>query len=452
MATPPIAYTIAGATDEYHKIFFQDGSFTDQDTVALSLIQIPLWRPLWFNTISGKNKHAEEHFIDHANKELKKMSRFLLDHKEITIVMMISKSPCFKCRRQLEDFFEKLTVLRKVGINFLLRIANLYHGDDGRKEIIIYELTRWLQYIKNEGLVCSVAIEPIIVTEELSNYTPRGIIEPPRSLVEEQRLRKWDEAKRDRTKKDEQIKGIVNKIEQGVQSPFLYYKTLADYRTLDVSYKRLFYESEPTPPKISTVVGFSQMELIATKKRGGVESHVCEPIRFNFTGCCAVSEKIFNMITQQKEKLFRRWTLREINLTLMFTHCPCRQCLYNILEYLILAHVDKIHLTVHIANFCDEEPTISDMAMWMVELEEKNIPIQLEEILVMTQIPTVYKPKDKCKLEWYQIKKERRSYDSDIKTIVSEIYSEKHTIQHPPEDDQDINELTAQMTTFGLSY
>ena len=99
-------YSIGGITrNNYKDIFFQHGSFSDQKTVAYSLLEIDEEEVNSFQTMSGDGEHAEGAFIKEANEELKHQN---IEDKNLHVIIMLSKSPCFNCREELEVFFEKI--------------------------------------------------------------------------------------------------------------------------------------------------------------------------------------------------------------------------------------------------------------------------------------------------------------------------------------------------------
>ena len=444
MATPPITYTIASAKDQYKSNFFQYGLFSDQSTVALSLIQTPQ-RPFDYNRKSGEKIHAEEYFINDANKDLEEID-WSSSEKDVTVVMMISKSPCFNCREELEVFFHKWST-NGLQISYVLRIANLYYGDDRRiKDVIINDLATWRMYLKVKNFVQQVSIDPISVTEELNTYSPR--------IRDE---KKWEAAKQKRQQKDADIRTHVQTIQSRNPPPVveICYKRLTEFsedKSLNADGKRLFYRSCPQPPTQAAVVALGQIKVHAVNTMGTTKSKIRRHIKIADPGqgCCDPTSHVFNKITSFP----KCWNLTEISLTLMITHCPCRACLQNIYDRLIeMAPPDQVitrHLTLRIANFCEPDVTtvtVTEMAEWMVQLEKTNFSLHLEAIPVLVEIQSQIErrlsgtPRD----NWEQVKVERCSNDLTIGRTVDQIYSEKHRIQQPT-----VSDLTNAMGTLAL--
>ena len=430
----------------HKKVFFGYGPFIDQYTVALSMIRsdgiISGVLPYNCATISGKGKHAEIAFIEQADRELKQIIKSR-SYCNITIVMMLSKSPCFNCREELEVFFEKWT-RNGVQIRYILRIGNLYHGNDQKEDVIISKLASWLRYLTGNNIVCEVLIEPISVTIELSTYTPRKIIEPPDS---------WETAKQHRKARDADIKTSVGKIQAEIQNPpmnpppvEIIYPSLKEFsqdESLDANGKRLFYWSCPQPLLQATVVTLGQIRVNAMgRDKSKLHRHI-EITKLSL-GCCGPISQVWDKITNFP----KCWTLTQIHLTLMFSNCPCIQCLYRILERLteMAAQMATKQLTLRIANFC----LTTEMAEWMVELEKRNIIINLEPITVMAELPRVNKPNETLRQDWEQVKQDRRDHDLTIKTRVEDIYSEKGRMQQPPVDSPAVDDLTTQFGTLTL--
>ena len=448
-------YTIADTIDQYKPIYFQYGLFSDQSTVALSFISSVLCI-LPFNTKSG-NKHAEEYFIDGANQELEKMSRFLLDHKEITIVMMISKSPCFNCREELEVFFHWWS-RRGLQISYVLRIANLYYGDGSRiTNVIINNLATWLRHLKVNNIVHQVSIQPISVTEELNTYSPR--------IRDE---KKWEETIQKRQKKDADIRrhvcAINTAIHSGnplpVESRYMY-TSLTEFsndRSLNANGKRLFYRSCPQPPTQAAEVALGQIEVHAVNTMGTTKSKILRHIKIadpkGCRQCCVPTTLVLEKITSFP----KCWNLTEISLTLMITHCPCGKCFQDIYNRLILMappdQVIKRHLTLRlrIANFCEPDAAVTEIAEWMVELEKINFSIHLEAIPVLEELPSqiVHRPPHIGREYWEQVKVERRSNDLTSQQIVRQINSEKRRIQQLMVVDPTVSDLTTYMRKLVL--
>ena len=156
--------------EEYKSIFYQKDGFSDLNTVAFSIVVIngDSYRAE-FQTKNSKKGHAEIAFIENVTKVLGGQGA------NIEITINLSKSPCFTCREDLENFFDYLRVNRGARVIFTLRIANLYFGDGGGKDEIIEDLVSWLCHLNRENIVHTLVIQPILVVTEIRHYRPRGV-------------------------------------------------------------------------------------------------------------------------------------------------------------------------------------------------------------------------------------------------------------------------------------
>lgn len=159
-------------------IFFQSRTHLDKTTVALCVIPGIRDGSTFY---SKEGTHAEVDFIEAVQSEIKKAVQSEIkavqsetkavqskvndwSGRDVEIVMMLSKSPCFNCREELEVFFESLSGR----ITFVLRIANLYHGKQQTpSDIVIRDLMAWLHYLREENIIENFELEPISVTNEL---------------------------------------------------------------------------------------------------------------------------------------------------------------------------------------------------------------------------------------------------------------------------------------------
>ena len=152
-------------------IFFQYGAFADQKTVAFSIFEIDGERIIALLTKSGRGKHAEVRMITVAKKALEYKN---IQGKHLTMIIMLSKSPCFNCREELEVFLEKMKN-KGAFVTVILRIANLYYGDGGGEKQIIDQLAGWRNYLINERIIHLFILEPISVTRELTWYSKEDV-------------------------------------------------------------------------------------------------------------------------------------------------------------------------------------------------------------------------------------------------------------------------------------
>ena len=86
---------------------------------------------------STRGLHAEQAFIRNARKRLRRFTTL----EEISVTMLISYSPCFKCREDLQEFF----ISCRVPVHFNLKIARLYCDGSSTDEA-----ERTLDFWKND--------------------------------------------------------------------------------------------------------------------------------------------------------------------------------------------------------------------------------------------------------------------------------------------------------------
>ena len=407
----------------YKDTFFQINSFIDSTTVALCVIP-GIKKERIFCSKGGK--HAEVAFIEDV--ELEKIHR---SDGEVEIVMMISKSPCFNCREALEVFFE----IFPCPINFVLRIANLYQGKYNTPlDVVISDLMTWLDYLRKQKIVENVQLEPISVTEELKDYKTSGFD-----------VDKWSPVLDARKRKDDNIESIVTAVKHYEQQPVItaHCKTLNDVQRLDPLCKRLFYRSNRQPPTTATVAAIGQISVKAQSLTNRDKSKTCRP-EFVTPGkdsgcCCTVREILFKKIATQIKDLPKCWTITELSLTMMLTHCPCSDCFRRISTLLFYkqntilptVHVTK-KLTLRIANIHRETILVLERYIKSFEIRY-GIFTKLEAIRVIYELPNVPPPTVKSEVEkkddrdWTRIRAERMISDKQISMNISRVNHDKHS-------------------------
>ncbi len=135
--------------ERFQKIFW-GMEYHDLLTIAFSVVVIDGKRRE-ITTVNENKIHAEIQFIEQVKTFIR--SRQLIGPIQgVDITINLSKSPCFTCREDLEDFFESLTK-RGTTVTFTLRIANLYFGDDRNQDKNIKDLAFWLNHLNRENIV-----------------------------------------------------------------------------------------------------------------------------------------------------------------------------------------------------------------------------------------------------------------------------------------------------------
>ena len=254
--------------ERFQKIFCGGMLFSDSKTVTFSVVVIDGDRTLAIPTVS-EGIHAEILFIKKA-KAIPRMRQILLQGVNIEITINLSKSPCFTCREDLEDFLESLT-RRGATVTFILRIANLYFGDGGGEDENIEDLAFWLCHL---NLRCF--LQPILVVTEICNYMCNDV-------------RRYDITEK-RENKDIRIDYIVWKVKQTIaQGPVnsrWLFTTLMEVKTeLQAREERAFYESS-YESKAVYYVAVAQVQINAVNTVGRVKGKVLKPIEKHGEECC----------------------------------------------------------------------------------------------------------------------------------------------------------------------
>ncbi len=393
---------------KYKSIFYQKDSFSDSSTVAFSIVTIDEDRNE-FPTISSSKGHAEIAFIRDV-KEMIKTRKMNLRGVDIKITIMLSKSPCFRCRADLETFFEYLRVSTETRITFTLRIANLYCGDidGGVKNNIMDDLALWFHQMRKEKIVDYFYIQPISVTQELKDYTDRKFID--KDGVDKDG--KWKIISEKRKKKDKQIVIIVIDIKKRIDEEpvntrklFVNLNEVKDLMKMAEG-KRNFYKSQAT-----RAVAVAQVQINAVNEMGRSCEKFFRPIVASEVnqddedtqrddlrqdegdkyqhGCCATIPRIKDLLDEKKIKP-ETWSIRSSTIVLAVTHFPCDDCLARITSDL---HELKPRLILRVANIPYEEAIVD----WLFELYQKGLAVELHAIQVITELGRVYYCKQKAK-------------------------------------------------------
>ncbi len=246
-------------------------SYHDLSTIAFSVVVINGVMTPPITTVSGGGIHAEIGFIRQAYVLL--MGQIQGVNIEITI--NLSKSPCFRCTEDLEDFLESLTQ-RGATVTFTLRIANLYSGVGGAEGELqnIEYLTSWLSHLKRENVVNRLVIQPISVVTKIPHYEPRVIND------------KWVTQQERRRTDDRNIVTIVNTVDQQraiaqrPQETRPLFTTLTEVIENSAELKRTFVESHATS---AAYVGVAQVQINAQNNFGRIKGKVFIPTNIKST-------------------------------------------------------------------------------------------------------------------------------------------------------------------------
>ncbi len=402
------------------KIFWGGVPFSDQTTVAFSVVVINGKKKDAFTTASGQKKHAEIRFIERLKEILK--GEMQKDNITINITINLSKSPCFTCREDLEDFFESL----KNGgatITFTLRIANLYFGDDRNEDKNIEYLASWLCHLNRENIVHTLVIQPILVVKEILHYRPS---------ITDVSKREWKRILKERRDKDTKIATItrivttvatiVNTVEQqrviaqGPEDTRQLFTTLKE--KLNASEKRTFYESDHELNDVDVYVAVAQVQINAVNTVGRKKQKVFKPIEaHDERECCHTIPRIITEI-HEKNKKPQTWSIQSSTIVLAATHFPCNDCLARITSDL---HEVRPLLILHVANFPDEELYT---VYYLFERYRAGITVELHAIRVAEELGQVnceHGASEEARQKWEDDKEQRAQLDEEVVKEVESI-------------------------------
>ena len=155
--------------DRFYRVHSLDGS----TIVALSHVTLV--------SITGESKeerfksttkdgvHAEKRVIEDLNDKLSQEDTSQL--KEVRLVTMATASPCSECRAAMSEMLENWRTKKGLEVNYTLRVANFYYGEERSKLNIAQQLITWKKKLEEIGV--KFQLQPISVCEELRDHTTR---------------------------------------------------------------------------------------------------------------------------------------------------------------------------------------------------------------------------------------------------------------------------------------
>ncbi len=405
-----------GILDKYKNIFYGKGKETfDQETVAYSIVVVN-GENKEFKTISSSGDgHAEDSFLKQVQKQ------FLSEEiQNINITIMLSKSPCWKCRENLEAYFESVTK-KGATVIFVLRIADLYHGKDRCEEPVVENLALWFRHLRT--IVSEYEIQPISVVTELHDYTPRE--NTPAASG-------WHDTVQKRLIADIAISAMVEKINKKIEENFeptpLSISNLAYIIKKLVAVKQLFYKSTSTNRNTQIFVAIAQVKLFASNTVGQTKEKEFQAIveRTVTAGCCHLNfEGLLRKLLSNEGKYEApaSWTEMSREIVLALTHFPCSNGVTKITT--VIRELKPRLLVLRVANInLDERGFICD---WLYQRSREGFKVQLEAISVVTELGKVNCKQGATedeKADWRRVKEERPDLDVMIIDEVRRINTE----------------------------
>lgn len=129
-------------------------------------------------------------------------------------------------------------------------------------------------------------------------------------------------------------------------------------------------------------------------------------------------------------------TLQSIQLVVMITYSPCKECRPLLVDYLgsLTCHTELVLRFAYLYKdgITGDEIPIVNLANWLIELEGLNgrgkpkLVVELEAISVATELSD-YSHRDKAK--WIEVKKKREGEDKKVIDIVQQVYKRKRAIE-----------------------
>ncbi len=389
---------------------------TRDSTAAYSIVVVNDEQEITINATNGNGMHAEINLLHLFPTKIKLQD---LKDKEVRITIMLSRSPCWKCREDLESYFELLKKNR-TRVIFTLRIASIYHGDhEGGKEIDNLLLAKWFFQLYIDETVAEQIIEPINVTTEIHMDTEQSIIE-------------------NRAKIDKQIASnvkVVQTMYEVLRNPYerkliTNLALVKEEKSLSGEVKRTFYKSTRENEAEAEAVAVVQIRINAKNTADKSKEKIFRPIiRQTDKGCCDLLNKVVKELSSNKQykKLFRcikdciptSWEIQSTEMLLALTHWPCPECIQQLCNYVLKY---DMHLMLRIANIPrKKEPQIVNVLCHPFSLKFR---IQLQAIAVVEELGRVncrQGADEEEKEEWESTKTERRALDIKVTTIVQQI-------------------------------
>ena len=307
-----------------------------------------------FVETSGPELHAEQVFIRNARRWLRQNRRWLRQNIRITpeclsVTMLISNSPCFKCREDLQEFFISCGV---PNVYFTLRIARLYLEKSTPDEAE-RKLDYWIKDLEVRGVsVCLSAINVISETNALTTTV---------SMNEQQKTTRIDEDAR------------VNRQIGNIQNGTTHVTNLIKHFRLSPDFKQKYFIDENDHQMI-----LLQLIVSAVTRSEQRPTGIRESLRMNENGDNHQIEKEIRTI-----KMPLSWVHVRKCLVLVCAHVPSTECQEGITEFMEEKRIDGVQnkLILHIASIPVDEERDS-FIQWIIYLESRSIRVSLQPFYV----------------------------------------------------------------------
>ncbi len=293
-----------------------------------------------FVETSGPGLHAEQAFIRNAIRWLRRWLRRITPEC-LSVTMLISNSPCFKCREDLQEFFISCSV---PNVYFTLKIARLYLEKSTPDEAE-RKLDYWIKDLEARGV--SVSLSAINVISETDARAS--------SMNEQQRGTE------------------VNQHIDNIQNGTTHVKKLFKHFRLSAAFKQKYFIDKSDQQMI-----LLQLIVSAVTRSEQRPTEIRESLKMNENGNNHQIEKKICKI-----KMPLSWVRIRKCLVLVCAHVPSTKCQERITEFLGEKRFDRVKnkVILHIASIPVDEERYS-FIQWIRCLESKSIRVSLQLLYV----------------------------------------------------------------------
>ena len=306
-------------------------------------------------TSEVRKAHAELLLLQDIRKWMSNLRQNGHRVEKLSVVLLISNSPCFRCREEMGHYFESLTS-RGTKLEFTLRAAHLYQEGHAKK-VAEEKLAFWKLKLEMQGV--KVWLEAINVENEIPS-SPR-----PRDGITERR-------KKHRIKLDNEIRDCIDNIEYGVEDAQMIVKKEA---TVDERKQYLF------SPEDGKQMILGRLTVLAITDTHELRSP--EVIRLAKEVTDKDDDSLGEQIIENAlSNMPEFWMFIRKTLLLVCTKVPSIKCQKKILEFLTSKPHEKLKnkLLLYIANVPSDLATTNKLIEWIKLLEAQSIAVCLRPL------------------------------------------------------------------------
>ncbi len=286
---------------------------------------------------STRGLHAEQAFIRNARKRLRRFTTL----EEISVTMLISYSPCFKCREDLQEFFTSC----RVPVHFNLKIARLYcdgsSSDEAERKLDFWKNDLELRKVR----VSLSAIDVISETDTL------------RVSIKQQRSNRIDEDAR------------INRQIENIQNGTTHVTKLIKDLKLGPDFKRKYFTCESDEQAI-----LLRLIVSAVTREEKRPTDIIKSLKMNGNEDQLIEEAMLKL------NIPLSWVFIRKCLVLVCAHVPSTECQEKITDFLREKRLDgvKNKLVLYIAKVPVDKERRSSFKEWIISLENESIHVCLQ--------------------------------------------------------------------------